>query len=66
MEKEATDIIFENGHAILTVGLKINGMLCLVYAAGKGQSRANDDYSRDHEVLVTREKAKFGPKQRMS
>jgi hypothetical protein len=44
--------VSEANHASSTVGLKLSGTICLDHICAEGQTRHNNDFGHDHEVLV--------------
>ena len=49
---EASNNISESVHASSTHSLKLSGTIRLDHAAAEGQTRANNDFGRDHEALI--------------
>ena len=60
MGKDASNSISESLHASSTVGLRTCGTARLDHMAAEGQSRANNDFGRGHQALVTGRRAKSG------
>jgi hypothetical protein len=48
----ASNSVSEANHASSMVGLKLSGTICLDHVCAEGQTRHNNDFGRDHEVLV--------------
>ena len=53
MNKDASNNILESNHASSTHSLKTSGTIRINSAAGEGQTRANNDFGRGHQAMVT-------------
>ena len=59
---DATNSISESLHAASTYGLQQGSTIRLYHCAAEGQTRANNDFGRNHVSLVSGRKAKHGHK----
>jgi len=64
LNKEASNSISESNHASSSYDLYLSKTIRLDHAAAVGQSRANNDFGRGHEALVTGRSAVGGKRER--
>ena len=65
MNKNAINSILESKHVFSPHSLKTSGTIRIDSAAGEGQTRANNDFGRGHEAMVTARACRGGKLERV-